>query len=661
MEVPLLNDILVIFSLSIVVMFICLQLRVPVIVGFLLTGILAGPYGFKLIDSIHEVNVLAEVGVALLLFTIGMEFSLRKLLQIKKLVLVGGALQVSLTILAFYGIARLVGRPPNESLFWGFLVSLSSTAIVLKLLQEKAETDSPHGRTILGILIFQDIIVVPMVLITPLLAGKAHGSDESILFLLGQGIGIVMLAIVAAKWIVPQVLYQIARTKNREIFLLTIVVICLTAAWLTQAAGLSLALGAFLAGLIISESEYNLQALGSVLPFRDVFTSLFFVSMGMLLDVAFFFSYPLFTLIIVIGILFIKGAAAALGCVLLGMPLRTAILVGLSLGQVGEFSFILSKAATEHGLLGGDSYQMFLACSILSMAMAPFVIVSAPGLSGIILRLPMTRRLREGAAPVAQAKKTVEQDHLIIVGCGVNGRNVARSAKLAGIPYVMLDMNPETVRLQRDRGEPIHYGDATREAVLEHANIKEARIAVVAINDPTATRGIVGTARRLNPKIHLIVRTQYLQEMKPLHKLGADEIIPEEFETSVEIFSRVLARYLIPRDEIERIVIDIRSEGYEMFRKLSGEASSSFALGIDLPDVEVSTLRIPPGSPFEGKTLRELDLRKSYGLTVLAISRDSKITSNPDGDMELSLNDILYALGHPSKISEVANLLRKTG
>ncbi len=656
MEIPLLNDIVIIFGLSIVILFICHQLRVPAIVGFLLTGILAGPYGLGLVKAVHEVEILAEVGVVLLLFTIGIEFSLARLLQIKKSVLIGGSIQVLLTLLVTFVIARQLGQPIGESIFMGFLISLSSTAIVLKLIQERAEVDSPHGRTTLGILIFQDIIIIPMILVTPLLAGATGDSGESVLLLIAKGIGIIGLVIVSAKWVVPQVLYQIARTRSQELFLLGVVVICLAVAWITSSAGLSLALGAFLAGLIISESEYSHQALGNILPFRDVFTSFFFVSIGMLLDIGFLFRQPGTIALIALAVLVSKSIIASFATVLLAFPFRTSILVGLALGQVGEFSFILSKTGVEYGLLAGNTYQMFLAFSVLSMAATPFIITLAPRLADIILRLPLPKRLISGFYPVSEIKVEVKKHHLIIIGFGVNGRNVARAARVAGIPYAIIEMNPETVRSEQAQGEPIYYGDATREAVLQHANIKDARIVVAAINDPTATRRIAEIIRRLNPKVHLIVRTRYLQEVKPLYELGADEVIPEEFETSVEIFTRVLAKYFIPRDEIERLVTEVRSDGYEMFRSLS-KASASFSdLKLQLPDVDISTFRISQGSPLIGKTLAQIELRRRYGVSVVAIRRGAQVLSSPGADTLLRSNDVLFVLGSSEKISEATRI-----
>jgi CPA2 family monovalent cation:H+ antiporter-2 len=656
MEMPLLTDIVIIFGLSIAVLFMCHRLRVPAVVGFLLTGIFVGPYGLGLVKAVHEVEILAEVGVVLLLFTIGIEFSLERLLQIRKSILAGGSLQVFLTFFAASFLARQFGQSFGEAIFIGFLISLSSTAIVLRLLQDRAEVDSPHGHTTLGILIFQDVIIIPMIMVTPLLAGATGSLGGSFLILVAKGIGIILLAIVSARWIVPRALYQIARTRNRELFLLSVVVICVGVAWLTSKAGLSLALGAFLAGLIISETEYSHQALGNVLSFRDVFTTFFFVSIGMMLNVHFLFQQPVLILLIALSVLALKAFIAGSVTILLGFPLRTGILVGFSLSQIGEFSFILSRTGIEHGLLAGNIYQVFLAVSVLSMAATPFIIALSPRLVEIILRLPLPERLKSGFYPIAEARVVQKNDHLIIIGFGVNGRNVARAARVAGIPYAIIEMNPETVRSEQRRGEPICYGDATQEVVLHCANVSEVRIVVVAISDPAATRRITEVIRRLNPRAHLIVRTRYLQEMKPLHKLGADEVIPEEFETSVEIFTRVLTKYLIPRDKIEKLVAEARADGYEMLRYPS-EASAFFPdLKLQLHGINVCTFRLPQGSELVGKTLAQIQLRTRYGVSVVAIQRGSQILSNPGADVFLQSDDVLFVLGSSEKISEATGV-----
>jgi CPA2 family monovalent cation:H+ antiporter-2 len=413
--------------------------------------------------------------------------------------------------------------------------------------------------------------------------------------------------------------------------------------------------------LIISESEYSHHALGNILPFRDVFTSFFFVSIGMLLDMGFLFRHPGTIALIALGVLVLKSIVAGSATIALGFPVRTAILVGLALGQVGEFSFILSNTGVEYGVLHQDVYQIFLAFSVLSMALTPFIIALAPKFADSVTRLPLPERLRSGYRGTSEMAVETRKDHLVIIGFGVIGRHVARAAKGASIPYAIIELNPETVRREQAEGEPIYYGDSTREPVLHHANIQNARIAVVAINDPSATRRITEVVRRLNSRMHVIVRTRYLQEVKPLQELGADEVIPEEFETSVEIFTRVLAKYFIPKGEIQRLVAEVRSDGYEMLRDFSKGSSSFCDLKFELPDVDINTFRISTGSPLIGKTLAEIALRARYGVSVVAIRRDAEILSNPGGETPFRQNDEVFVLGSPEKIGEATSLLQRSG
>lgn len=569
MEMPLLNELIIVFALSIGIFFVFHQLKIPAIVGFLLTGVLAGPYGLKVIKSVHEVEALAEIGVVLLLFTIGIEFSFRSLLKIKRLVLLGGSIQVLLTIIISFVIARGAGLSVNQSIFIGFLISLSSTAIVLKIIQDRAEIDCPHGRTTLGILIFQDIVAIPMMLFIPLLGGIEVNEYDNPFSLLAKGIGILALVAIGAKWIVPAILYEIGKTKNRELFLLSIIVICFTVAYMTYSIGLSLALGAFLAGLIISESEYSHEALGHITPFRDVFTSLFFISIGMLLNVSVFMGSPLLIIALTIAVILLKIFTAGVATILLGFPLRTGLLVGFKLAQIGEFSFILSKVGTDYGLLSAGTLQVFLAVSILSMVITPLLIALAPYVVDIVLKLPLPKMLKLGLYNENESKKKRKTDHIIIVGFGLNGKNLAKTSAASDIPYTVIEINPQTVKNERRKGEPIFHGDATHEAVLEFAGIKDARVLVIAISDTAATRKVIKAARKLNNEIYVIVRTRYVREVETLYKFGADEVIPEEFETSIEIFTKVLEKYLVPKVEIDNCIAQIRADGYQMFRGYS--------------------------------------------------------------------------------------------
>ena len=656
MEIPLLYDICIIFGLSIGVLLICHKLSVPSIVGFLLTGLIAGPHGLGLIQADREVEILAEIGVILLLFAIGIEFSLKNLLRIKQSVLMGGSLQVGLTLLAAFALAKHFGQATNESLFIGCLAAVSSTAIVMKLLQERDETRTPHGGTALAILIFQDIAIVPMMLITPILAGDASDMNRALILLLAKGVAMIAVVFVGAKYVVPLILSQVLRTRSREVFLLSVLAICLAVVWLTSRFGVSLALGAFLAGLIVSESESSHDALGHISPFQDVFTSFFFVSVGMLLDFHVLFQKPLLIAGLTIGVLVAKSIIAGGVTSILGYPLRTAILAGLTLSQVGEFAFILSKSGIEHGLLSDANYKLFLAVSVVTMAATPFIILAAPHVADGMLRLPLPRRLVSGLRPIASMQDAEQTNHVIIIGFGINGRNVAKAARAADIPYVIVEMNPETVRTERTNGESIFYGDAIHDAVLHHANIKAARVVVVVISDDAASRRIVATAHALNPTAHIIARTRHLAEVEPLYRVGANEVIPEEFETSIEIFTRVLMEYLIPHDQIEQFIAEVRADGYKMFRTLPKDALPVSDLKVHFPDLEISVLWVDPKSPFVGKSLAEIALRGTYEVTVLAVRRNEQILTNPHGELRIEFDDEVYLLGTPEKIAQVADL-----
>ncbi|HHO76103.1 MAG TPA: potassium transporter KefB [Deltaproteobacteria bacterium] len=663
METSLLADLLIVFSLCIAVIFLFLRIRVPSIIGFILTGILAGPHGLGLIGEGREVEYLSEFGIVLLLFTIGIEFSLKNLLEIKRPVLLGGSLQVGFTLALTYALAVFGGLAWNKAVFIGFLVSLSSTAIVLKLLDERAEITRPHGRNTLAILIFQDLIIVPMMIFTPFLSGMPGETDVSFATLVVEGLALLVFVYVSYKWIVPNILFQIAKTRSRELFLLSIVMICLGVAWMTAELGLSLALGAFLAGLIISESEYSHEALGRILPFRDIFVSFFFISIGMLLDLSFLGENLALILALALGIIILKAATGGIAVMLLGYPLRIAVLTGLALAQIGEFSFVLSRTGMEYNLIDETKYQIFLNVSLLTMAVTPFILNLSPRVADILMKFPFPAKIKNGFLSVSfdafSENRHIMDDHLLIIGFGVNGRNVSRAAKMAGIPYVILEVNAETVRSERASGQPIFYGDATQGAVLEHVGAKNARVAVIAIPDAAATRRITTALRELNPNLHIIARTRFVREVSPLYELGADEVIPEEFETSIEIFSRALSEYLIPRDDIERCIAELRADGYKMLRGLSGEATAIHRLEQELPEFKVVTLRVNEGCLLAGKSLMEIEMRKKYHVSILAIRKNGTSVFNPGGEDVLCPGDAIIVTGQIAKILDIIQLLRK--
>ena len=650
MESAFLYDLVIVFGLGLAVVFIFSKLRLPAIVGFLLTGICVGPYGFKLVNEPESVSLLAEVGIVVLLFTIGLEFSISELKRLGIALAAGGALQVALTTAAAAGIAVAFGQSFNSATLIGFIVALSSTAIVMRLLAERNEALTPQGRTSLGILIFQDLAIVPMMLAVPLLAGHDTGW-QGISLTVAKAVGVIIVVLLAWRVIVPRLLRIIVKTRSRELFLLSIIVICLGTALLTSRFGLSLALGAFLAGLVISESEYSHHTIATIIPFRDTFSSLFFVSIGMMLDLSYVASH----LVPVIGctVLILAGKALIVTIVvlILGYHLRIAILTGILLMQIGEFSFLLMGEGQLSGLLTEPMYHLLIAAAITTMVVTPMVISVAPGLSRWVAEvIPLHARLSN--------EITSRKNHVIIVGFGVNGRNLARVLRHINIQYVILELNPETVRHSQKDGEPILYGDATCDQTLRQAGVEHARIMVVTIPDAASARKIIAIAKELNPAIHIIVRTPFVGEVDNLYRIGASEVVPEEFETSIELFSRVLRNYMVPRDVIDQSIRETRQEGYEMFRALRMGFRPIEKMHTMLPDVQLEVYGVAAANPLIGKTLAETNIKTQTGALILAIHRRDLTTPNPPADWRLEKGDVLLLFGRPEALCKAGRLFQ---
>jgi monovalent cation:H+ antiporter-2, CPA2 family len=664
MEIPILSDIVIILGLSVLIILIFQRIKVPAIIGFLLTGVVCGPYGLSLVKGGHEVELLAEIGVIFLLFVIGIEFSLKSLIAIKRTVFLGGMMQVFGTIGLTAVASYYLGLTLTEAVFMGFLLSLSSTAIVLKMLQERGEINSPHGRISVAILIFQDLIVVPMMLLTPIIAGVTENVGLTLGLMLLKVLAVVGFVIVLARYVVPKILNQVVKTKSRELFILTVVVICFGTAWLTSSVGLSLALGAFFAGLIISESEYSHQATANILPFREIFISFFFVSVGMLLDVRFFlehiFTVHLFALAVVLLKLFIVLATVFI----LRYPPRTIFITAFYLFQVGEFAFLLSTVGMQHDVLSREIYQYFLAISIITMGATPFVINYAARITDYLIKAPLPKHVRKRInnitrknAQIAEETKDLD-DHVVIIGYGINGKNVANAARQAGIEYIVIELDPELIAEARKLNEHIIYGDATDETILKHVHINKARVVVVAISDPKSTKTIVHRVREYTETAWVIVRTRYIREIEENMKLGADEVIPEEFETSIEIFSRVLKKYLVPTNEIQAFVTKIRSHNYEQLRISPTANDLEFSAHMHIPDVEIATLPVMyADDSIVGKTIANSKLRTRFGVTVLAIKRGDDYQIEITNNTVIKQDDILYLFGKPECILKMNDLL----
>lgn len=666
MVLDLLTDILIVFAIALIVGMVFNRIKVPPLVAFILTGVIVGPYGLSIIKGQEQVTSLAEIGIILLLFTIGLEFSFKDLWKIRLIAIVGGALQVGLSFAFFFGLAFMMGLPLNEAILMGFLFSLSSTAIVLKILHQRGEMDSPHGSIALGILIFQDLIAILMIMAIPFLASipqldsTPFLSLDALVMLVFQDLAIAIFLIACAKWIIPRVMHEIARTRNQELFLLVVILTCFGVAWLVSFTGISIAIGALLAGLIISGSEYSHQATSIILPFRDIFTSFFFISVGMLVDVRFLFANFWFIVFLIVLAIVVKALLATAAPLALGYPLRTAAMTGLALAQVGEFSFIIAQSGFGMDILPFETYQTFLVIALITMAVTPFVMGIGQPLTSRLCEMPALARVVRGTCGFDDEKsRTMQKDHLVIIGYGITGQNLVLTARRAGIAYRIIELNPDLVIGARNAGEPVIFGDATSEGVLTHAGILHARIVVVAINDPVATRKIVGMCRSLNPSLSIIVRTRYVSEAESLHTLGADEVIAEEFETSVEIFTVVMNKYFVPRDRIESFITDVRANGYQMLRSRNPVQGTLPDLVRHIPHITLTSLTVEPGSALAGTTLGEINMRKRYNLLILAIRRGDEVLTGLSGETRIEAGDIAIIYALPADIAKGAGLFSR--
>lgn len=650
MEVAFLYEIVIIFLLSIAVTLICSKLKLPATVGFLLTGVLCGPSVLAIVRDQEAIDQVAEIGVAMLLFTIGMELSGEALSRLKRPVFLGGSLQIGLTVAAVCGVAMLHGDGWRQGIFWGCLVALSSSAIVLRILQEKGQSATPTGRLSLAILVFQDIMVAPMLLAVPLLAGTLDLSWEKAFFSILWVVLCLGTVFVFAHFGLNRLMEAVMRARTREILLLTTLGLCLGMALLTSALGLSLSLGAFLAGLLLARSPYSMSVISGILPYRDVFMSLFFISVGMMLNVGYFGQHFVLISVGTIVFILIKTVLTLPAVLIQGYPMRAAVTTSMDLAQVGEFSFVLAAQGLAAGLFNMDNYQTFLAVSVLTMMLTPGMIALAPRVAD---------RLTRKSLPEAEgdARKETPEDHLVIIGFGISGKHMANAAKESGIPYRILEMNPETVNRYRDK-EPISHGDASQPVVLEHLGVPTARAMAIVISDPAAVRNITMEARKLNPNLYIVARTRFVTEIGPLHRLGANDVVSEEFEGSIEVFSQILSQYLVPRQDIENLASHLRMANYRMIRRMSAAVDSLGEVAGRLPDMGVQALRLVAHSPLVGVSLAKSDLRPRYGLTVVAVMRDKEIIASPGPDFVFQAGDIVYLFGKKEKFHLVRQLFQ---
>ena len=657
-DLSLLRDLAIIVGLAIPIVALAHRLGAPPLVGFLLAGIIVGPHGFALIAAPEDVETLSELGVAMLLFAVGLELSLSHVRRWARSVFLGGSLQVGGTLGVVAVLALALGIPLLHALFYGALVAMSSTAIVTKAYADRAELDTPHGRSVISILLFQDFCILPLMLLLPLLAGLGGSQVVTAGVQLARGLAMMTALVIGGRFVVKWTLDRVVVFRDRELFTLCVGFFGIGAALVTSAAGFSIAIGAFIAGLIISESEYGLQALSDVLPFRALFSGIFFTSIGMLLDIPAVLAQPMVLLVLagmlfVIKVVFVSGTVLALG----GM-LTTALISGLSLAQIGEFSFLLAAVGLPLGLFRDGDYQLFLTAAVLSMMATPFLIHVAR---------PFAERVAALLGRVDQVDRTLEagaletfNDHTIIVGYGLAGRYLARVLKAAGIPCLVVEQNAELVERARDDGIAVVFGDGTRHAVLDHVRLRHARVIVFAISSPTEERRGVALARDINPSIRIVVRTRYIRAIDELMDLGATDVVVEEFEASLELFAKALDSYQIPINRIWREVESVRNEHYGLLR------------GTAAPDLTLDTLKhlgihnalelveVEDGAAAVGQNARTLDLRQQTGAIQVAVVRDGKPIYRRDHTFRYWPGDTAVLVGDREALDRASALFRRT-
>jgi CPA2 family monovalent cation:H+ antiporter-2 len=650
-EFKLLKDLLVVLAVSIPVIFVFKKFQLPSIVGFIITGILIGPFGLRLISEMDGINQLAEIGVALLLFTIGIEISLTRFKKAFKEIILTGGSQVAFTIIFGMGVSFFFGLNVPQALFMGFLLSHSSTVMILKLLGERNETDAPHGRLSIGIIVFQDLMVVPMMILIPILGLSDSIPLGDAALRLVYAFGFIAGILLAARFLMPHILSFLVNLRMRDVLLIGVIVLSLGTAWITHLVGLSFVIGAFIAGLMISETDYTHQVVSDVIPFKDIFTSLFFVSFGMLLDITFFLSNPITVISYALIIIVLKAAVLIIIIHGLKYPMRLAAMVGLGLAQIGEFSFVLALEGMKFNLLSDDLYKGFIAAAIVTLIISPIMIRLAPRVGS---RVPDVIRAKQVDR---EDKATKLKNHVIVVGYGLNGRNLVRVLKETGIKYVVIEINPKVIKEIKSENENVIFGDSTKKDILESAGIRDAKIIVFAISDPMSVRIAARISKELKPNIHVIVRTRYVTEIDELLKLGADEVIPEEFETSIQIFSRVLKNYHIPNSVILAQANMLRMQSYGILRDVRFSEHAFEQINQILAQGTIDSFIVTADNSNADKTLKEINLRAKTNATVITVIREGQSIHNPSGEFLIKENDQLIVFGTHQAIDRAFEVL----
>ena len=640
LEDALLRELILTYALALVLIVALARLRIPPVVALIATGAIAGPGGVGIVRTQEDVQLLAEIGIVLLLFTVGLDFSLGDFRRVWRRVIGAGVLQIGVTAAVVVAIiVAATDRPLPHGLFAGLFVALSSTAIVIKELAGRNQLDAPHGRLVVGILLFQDLCVVALLLLVPILSGQTP--LNAVPLAIGRALLAMAVVFLVSRFALPLLLGAVARSGRREAFSLAVVVASVGTGWISSLLGTSMALGAFLGGLVLAESEFSHQAHAEIRPIRDLLASLFFVSLGMLIDGAFLVSHWPAVLAMTAFIVLLKAGAAAAALRMVATPPRVAIAAAVALSQVGEFSFVFGRSGVAAGLVSASDWQTLLAASIATMIVTPALIGAAPGISR---RIAADRGSAQETGAMPQLS-----GHVVVLGFGIGGQLVSRALTELGMRYLVLELNGSAVRGAREKGEPIFFGDATSPDALAAAGVARARAVVLVLSDPDASMLAVRTTRSLAPAVPIIVRARYRKEADRLVEMGATMAVAEEFEASLEVLTQLLSRLQVPGNAVEVLLEQFRrptrgARRLEASRRLDD-------LSDELGELPIATHQVEGNAWAAGRTLAELDLRAQTGVLIIAIRRGDQSLPSPPPETRIDAGDLLYLMGSAADIT----------
>lgn len=649
-----LADIVIILATTLIVARLFLVLRAPSIIGFILAGIGIGPHAGNLIGQ-EDVGQLAELGLILLLFIIGLELSPKPLLRMGKNLLAASAFQIVTTaVVAAVAVLLFTQLGVGPIFVIGVAIALSSTAIVLKQLSDLGATDTLRGMIITGILLIQDVLVIAIILFLPFFAVDT-GEDwkgSALRAFLGL-LGIVVFTTIG-RILLPFFLKHVIRPGGKEFVTLFAVLMAFGGAWVADAAGWSLPLGACIAGLLLAGTDLRHQLAAEILPFRDVFNALFFVSLGMLFDPAVALAHALPLAVAIVATLVIKTSLCALGVIAARWPLLIAFQVGLGLCTVSEFGYVLVNEADKLGLVPSDLMDVFIVYALGTMMTGAMLIPLTQPLAALLAR---TIHGRAELTPAAGPETDARQNHVVIVGYGINGKNLVRVLQSTNIPHVVIEMNPSLARAAQDEEAEVICGDGCRLSVLQHAGLPTARALVVAINDPQATRRVVSQARSIRPDLYILARTHFDSDIDDLYALGAERVISEDFETSIEIAAQVLKKMDVPDNVVTGQIAALRAGRYGMLRAIPTDNQMLEELEKFFQITATRTHFLGKGSGACGKTIASLDLRARSGVMIIAVVRNGSPTANPPHDFELNAGDVLVLIGSHAQLDAAEEIL----